>query len=262
MKKKNFIERPWVLFLVCLIILTLPYIFTREAIYGISFMNTGNIGDTIGGITAPFVGLVSIILLYITLREQLKINRKQTNDSDFNKILNLQNQIQDKSANLTFHYDFDIRIESKGIFTLGILDNSIHRTTIQSFYFKSLLRQIKLIDSSIHQFLKINYYSDLDFDTKLDFYNMAQAYAEEIICFYDLIERGVIGIVGSIDEIDSPDELVLDENGKAMSEEEIEEHKKKREEEKTNFFDQTESEESKLKKKLETVLKTYKVVVP
>lgn len=40
-------------------------------------MNTGQIGDTIGGTTAPIVGIVSIVLLAYTLIEQLKFNAKQ-----------------------------------------------------------------------------------------------------------------------------------------------------------------------------------------
>lgn len=42
-----------------------------------SFLNTGQIGDTIGGISSPIVGIVSIILLAYTLIEQLDFNRKQ-----------------------------------------------------------------------------------------------------------------------------------------------------------------------------------------
>ena len=40
-------------------------------------MDTGQIGDTIGGTTAPIVGIVSIVLLAYTLIEQLKFNAKQ-----------------------------------------------------------------------------------------------------------------------------------------------------------------------------------------
>lgn len=40
-------------------------------------MDTGQIGDTIGGTTAPIVGIVSIFLLAYTLIEQLKFNAKQ-----------------------------------------------------------------------------------------------------------------------------------------------------------------------------------------
>ncbi|MEI7594488.1 MAG: hypothetical protein WCK02_01985 [Bacteroidota bacterium] len=37
---------------------------------------TGVIGDTIGGITSPIIGLISAILIYITFNEQVKANRE------------------------------------------------------------------------------------------------------------------------------------------------------------------------------------------
>lgn len=258
--EKVFLKRHWTLFLVILLILALPYIFTRDALFGISFSNTGNIGDTIGGITAPFVGLVSIILLYITLYEQLKINRKQTNDSDFNKILNLQNQIQDKSSNLTFMYDTDRRNEARGLFSLVLLNNTLNDTSMPSTMYRALLRQVKLIDNSIHQFLKINYNSYLDTDTKLDFYNIAEAYANEIIAFYDLTERNVITIFGHINELDAePDAVIIGEDGKPLNEDQIKEYEKRRNEA-NNPMNQPQDEEVELKKRLIRSLKTYKII--
>jgi len=51
-----------------------PYILTRDYI-GIYFDEiTGPIGDTIGGITAPIVGLIGAILVYYALKEQIKAN--------------------------------------------------------------------------------------------------------------------------------------------------------------------------------------------
>ena len=62
----------------CLVaILLAPYLLTRPFCDKVSFMNTGQIGDTIGGTTAPIVGIVSIVLLAYTLIEQLKFNAKQ-----------------------------------------------------------------------------------------------------------------------------------------------------------------------------------------
>jgi hypothetical protein len=52
----------------------------------IDFSSTGQIGDTIGGITAPFVGVLSIILLYMTLKSQQK-QIKEQNDKDNIRLL-------------------------------------------------------------------------------------------------------------------------------------------------------------------------------
>ena len=52
-----------------------PFIFTR---YGRAswpnFTDTGQIGDTIGGLTAPVIGLLNAILLYLTLKRQDELN--------------------------------------------------------------------------------------------------------------------------------------------------------------------------------------------
>jgi len=47
------------------------YIITRPAILNVfDFSNTGSIGDTIGGITAPIINLIGALLVYITFKEQ------------------------------------------------------------------------------------------------------------------------------------------------------------------------------------------------
>lgn len=60
-----------------LIILLAPFVLTRPGSETLSFLETGQIGDTIGGISSPIVGIVSIFLLAYTLIEQLDFNTKQ-----------------------------------------------------------------------------------------------------------------------------------------------------------------------------------------
>lgn len=85
-----------------------PRLLTSSAsISSLDFSHTGEIGDTIGGITAPIVGILSILLLFYTLIEQIKLNKEQIefnnkqknyNDSqiksnELSQILIVQNQI-------------------------------------------------------------------------------------------------------------------------------------------------------------------------
>jgi hypothetical protein len=56
--------------IVCLLVA--PYLFTRPG--NISFKETGPIGDTIGGITAPITGLIGSILVFLALRAQIVAN--------------------------------------------------------------------------------------------------------------------------------------------------------------------------------------------
>lgn len=70
----------WVLFVLFgIIVLIIPILLTRESSM-ISFTDTGEIGDTIGGTTAPFLGFFGSILVYLALKAQIEANehvRKQ-----------------------------------------------------------------------------------------------------------------------------------------------------------------------------------------
>jgi len=54
-----------------ILLLVLPILLTLPAWWrAADFSKTGDIGDTIGGITAPIIGLLSTVLLFITIRLQ------------------------------------------------------------------------------------------------------------------------------------------------------------------------------------------------
>lgn len=89
------------------------YAFTRHSfIKGFDLRQTGQIGDTIGGISGPIINLLGAILVYLSFREQKKANDDQWkalntekdrfNDSDnYNQLIALMDDIQ-KSIN-SFH---------------------------------------------------------------------------------------------------------------------------------------------------------------
>jgi len=52
-----------------------PWLWTQSALWGVSFQSTGQVGDTIGGTTAPIVGLVGAILLFLALKAQIRANQ-------------------------------------------------------------------------------------------------------------------------------------------------------------------------------------------
>lgn len=81
-----------------------PILFTQNWT-SIDFTETGEIGDTIGGITAPIIGVLSILLLFYTLWEQVSFNKKQkelSNDEQFKStffnLLQAQREIIEKIA--------------------------------------------------------------------------------------------------------------------------------------------------------------------
>lgn len=86
----------WIFIVFGLTLLFLPYVFTLDSGI-INFKGTGEIGDTIGGVTAPFLGFFGSILVYLALKAQIEANR-QVQDQ-FKKQEN-EEQIRDK---IQFH---------------------------------------------------------------------------------------------------------------------------------------------------------------
>ena len=82
LNKKEF----WILLVVGFIFLFLPIIMIQDW-SGISFMETGPIGDTIGGTTAPFLSFFGSILVFLALKAQIDANeviKTQFNDQRIN----------------------------------------------------------------------------------------------------------------------------------------------------------------------------------
>lgn len=65
-----------VFLIVGVIIAILPLLFTNSFLSIVSFKETGPIGDTIGGVTAPFLSLFGSILVYLALKAQIIANSK------------------------------------------------------------------------------------------------------------------------------------------------------------------------------------------
>ncbi|MBI9069691.1 MAG: hypothetical protein JEZ09_20510 [Salinivirgaceae bacterium] len=66
------------LFIGISIIVISPYLLTQSAIWDFfDFSTTGQIGDTIGGITAPFINLLAAVLIYLSFEQQIVANNIQ-----------------------------------------------------------------------------------------------------------------------------------------------------------------------------------------
>lgn len=95
-----------------ILILITPYLITRN-LGLVSFADTGEIGDTIGGITAPFLGFFGSVLVYLALKAQI----------DANEQVRLQFEKQENEVLITNRIEF---LKTK-VFIL--------REEINSFYF-------------------------------------------------------------------------------------------------------------------------------
>jgi len=97
------IQKKYVLFLlivgIILLLFTSLFVFTRPAKWvSWDFSNTGQIGDTIGGITAPITGLIGAILVFLSFKAQIKANEIQIKALKEEKKSNNQQKQFDKYA--------------------------------------------------------------------------------------------------------------------------------------------------------------------
>lgn len=98
MKNKS-LSYAWIILVAgILLILFFPFLLTRK--WGlIDFSNTGQIGDTIGGITAPISGLIGSVLVYFALKAQIEANQLIQRQ--------IEEQKQDESQKRELQYLFD-----------------------------------------------------------------------------------------------------------------------------------------------------------
>lgn len=91
-----------------LIIITFPiyiYLITYKSWYlGFDLNGKGQIGDAIGGITAPLIGILGSILVYKSFRSQVNANALMAKQSEFKLIIELVNSIK---SDISYLYDWN-----------------------------------------------------------------------------------------------------------------------------------------------------------
>jgi hypothetical protein len=119
-------RRKWVIIIILLVFTFFaPILFTSFTI--IDFSNTGEIGDTIGGITAPFVNLVAAFLVYISFREQIKANKLLSKESSFNYFNSTHKIIAEDLSQITpklrTNYNYSNLFDKEGYQSRSIEDS-------------------------------------------------------------------------------------------------------------------------------------------
>ena len=165
----------WIILLIsCILIIVLPTLITTFHIplgcLNTDFTNTGQIGDAIGGITAPIIGLISIWLLYITFRELLT---------------NLQEKILEKLDNLTLTYNSHTYIGFDEIYTNK--DNLSKIDEQELIKFKSNLIYCHRL---IRIFLLTNKEAPLKQGIKGTLYKMIEDIVNKLLEIYDIVKMG------------------------------------------------------------------------
>jgi len=157
-----------------------PFIFTRTAWFDwIVFKDTGAIGDTIGGITAPFLNLAGAVLIYLSFSQQMEANKIQFNALKDDKIEKRDLQIYNICEQLTEEIQNDIlRIKHynlKGFVGLKdilndtiILDSEIGDDTLD--HITSILLKNKLLLNRINTIKEREYKQILLQKYTIDYY--------------------------------------------------------------------------------------------
>ncbi len=76
----SYVKHARFLVVLFVIVLFLPVALTQLSISLFDFTGTGQIGDTIGGITAPFIGIIAGYLTFLAFHEQSKANIESAKD--------------------------------------------------------------------------------------------------------------------------------------------------------------------------------------
>jgi hypothetical protein len=97
-----------IIIVIIIIIFFFPYFFTRPAFSEYNFSTFGQIGDTIGGITSPFINGLAAILVYIAFKEQKKSNDLLKEEIEIEKRKEKEKLEKIKTAII---YDLEVRIK-------------------------------------------------------------------------------------------------------------------------------------------------------
>jgi hypothetical protein len=170
-EEKQEIKKKWMIFafIVTVLIISLtPYLFTEFSI-GIDFSETGSIGDTIGGITAPFINIMAALLIFYSFNEQVKANRIQSRSFDDMKIENKDSQLtkiifEDSKTLLNSIESFSLSSDFMNDISLGRIkrsDNKYGFIGIIEFYqdifdFKDYEPSISQLDNELMTIMLLN----------------------------------------------------------------------------------------------------------
>lgn len=183
-----------------------PWLFTRPFPFNWTFFDfsqSGQIGDTIGGITTPIVGLVSILLLWWTLREQVKFNAQQISINDASRILTMQSQIIQMDENIHFAYStIDKTFEGKGCASLRLLQKGEpSNVRIPYEVLKSLIERVHILDVSVSSLVNVTKASSVSDSEKKSTCSIAMVYITELLYFYNLIANDQVEYLLPINEV-------------------------------------------------------------
>lgn len=200
------------LFFVILVVCVAPVVFTQSALFGweaFDLSDKGTIGDTIGGITAPIVGLLSVLLLWLTLRAQQtfnekqdSINKEQQKFNDANRILAMESHILHLDENLNYGYTgFGRTLEGHGVSSLRLLEAGNQDIAIARSELEYIIDRVHVIETGVCSMVDYLGKSHLEIEEKEASYGMAEMYLSHIVDFYSNVINQRIKLFLAVEDL-------------------------------------------------------------
>jgi hypothetical protein len=134
-----------------IIIVGLPLILTNSFFYIVNFKDTGPIGDTIGGITSPFISAVVGILTYLAFKEQIRANEIN--------IVNFQKQLKDQQEANKKNFEY---IEAQ-IDKQDEANQLTQKASERQQFFQNLVFFSELLSKKVDDLKKTSQYANFEF---------------------------------------------------------------------------------------------------
>lgn len=174
---KNNIE--WLLVVFAILAIVSPLLFTRPWT-GVDFTTTGQIGDTIGGLTAPILNFLTIVLLYLALKEQIEANKIQKDNENtrrdydiiFTQFANIKQEFENIKLSILAEHGEVTYTGTRAIFEYkNILENCTNITDcISEYSVRAFGLSYTYMTSNLFFLLHRNYSSNLSKQDKESIY--------------------------------------------------------------------------------------------
>lgn len=203
----------WITFFVILGAFAAPTIFTMSGFECFNKTTTGQIGDTIGGTTAPFWGFLSVILLYLTFKEQLNFNKEQMLFNRSQQVANncdLLMKIRDNISSLCNALELNIvhqRVSEKSYFKGASFIEELRNTThpdnyIEEAEFDNLYKNVVEIAELCLLYYNVVQQSSLEKGLKKTFIQPILIHSESINRLFFLYQQRHINIIRSTSSLE------------------------------------------------------------
>jgi len=181
----NIVYKKTILLIIVLIILSIfcVWIFTSPAILvRFNLTETSNIGGTIGGLTSPILGIISVMFLYLTLNKQIDGIKDQQIKNESDLIFMMLNQLNTE-YNQIYYYNTKKKDKPK---LYGYEALTEYSETVNKFYMVNSEKKFSEYDMSQNIILVVRSFKLIEERIKLSNVNknFKNLFSKKLETFY------------------------------------------------------------------------------